>query len=139
MFTIFLVCDKVKMDNKYLRNIYFLKNYRPSSTSFFDYSNPGLSNVRIYSLYVPQTVKTTEITLKKQSQQSNNSSREIVQSGSGEDLVEIFKKPIKVKKTILSQIDESQDFTENPAPKRKTDMQGVGTKKKGKFSFKVQD
>lgn len=129
------------MDNKYLRNIYFLKSFRPSSTSFFDYSNPGLSNVRIYSLVVPQTVTTSETTIKKQ---SNNKAREdkpseMDQSGSGIDIVEIFKKPIKVKKTILSQIAESEDLNDRPVTKRKTDMQGVGPTKKGKFSFQVQD
>lgn len=128
------------MDNKYLRNVYFLKTFKPTSTSFCEFSNPGLSNVRIYSMFVPQILSSNQTTIKKQSEPKE---KDKVQTGSGDDLEEIFKKPIKVKRTVLSQHLEEEPSEPSPSSsnKRKQESQSLPKKvtKKTKFSFNVTD
>lgn len=84
-------------------NYFLLKNFCPSATPFRDFSNPGACNVKRHHIYVPISYHNPEKIICKKTP----SVEEKIQKGGGSDL-EIFKQPIKVSRTLLFQLADSE-------------------------------
>jgi hypothetical protein len=135
------------MDPRYYRDnggsFFFMRNFRPSATPYIDFSNPGACNVKLHSVYVPMAHCTTQNKICKKT--------EIVQTGGGDIDPEIFKKPIKVKRTILAQFEAGEETEETSKQtkgkegeqhsskqgKRSKDLPPKSAKKK-KYTFNIK-
>lgn len=77
----------------------FLSHFRPSSTPYIDFSNPGACNIKLHSIYTPISYSGQQKIIPKQTSKD-------VQKGGGSNDHDFL--PIKVKRTFLSQFEKQE-------------------------------
>ena len=74
-----------------------LSHFRPPSTPFIDFSNPGACNIKLHSIFVPITYSGQEKVIPKQTSKD-------IQKGGGSNDHDFL--PIKVKRTFLATFEQ---------------------------------
>lgn len=124
---------------------YYMKNFYPSSTPASEFSNPGTCNVKLHNILVPHLFRSTEKVVSKETVLATTLLPSTIQKGgsTSDDVVEMFKYPIKVSKTLLLQAnvpDEKSDSkTDQKAEKKRSLPTHKSNSKKKKFSLKIMD
>lgn len=136
-----------------VKNVQFLKSFRPTSTPFNEFSSPGLSNIKIHSFLIQSHFNSPKLVYQKETKEEDKKT-EFVQEGKGISNEKFMFKPIQVERTILEKEDdtisseepatkpeESQQKEEQQqqAVKRKNPEKNIPPKKKSKFMFKIVD
>ena len=127
-----------------VKNIQFLKSFRPSSTPFNDLASPGLSNINVHSFLV-QSHFSTSNTVYQKSTKEDDKKTEFVQEGKGIEDESIFD-PIKIDRTMLEGEEEREIKSErekeaespktpNGASKRKNNKSPKNSLKKSRFTI----
>lgn len=123
---------KIEMDERKLtcaKDLFFVRNFRPSATPRFTFASPGLSNVNLFKVYVPDFAKKKEVIVqhkktdpstiehpKTTGEVSEKTNQANLQLGNGSDvnqhaIDDLLKHPIKVKRTLLDSIDSEGTVT----------------------------
>lgn len=139
------------MNNKQLylfnsvKNIQFLKTFRPSSTPFNELASPGLSNVKIHSFLVQSHFSTSNIVYQKSTKEEAKKT-EFVQEGKGRDDEESIFDPIQIDRTLLEGEEVSADDdkivetnVQMGTSKRKIKSETNKKSKKSRTYFKIVD
>ena len=139
------------MNNKQLylfnsvKNIQFLKTFRPSSTPFNELASPGLSNVKIHSFLVQSHFSTSNIVYQKSTKEEAKKT-EFVQEGKGREDEESIFDPIQIDRTLLEgeEVSADDDKTietnvQKGTSKRKIKSETNKKSKKSRTYFKIVD
>lgn len=125
---------------------YYMKKFHPSSTPKSEFSNPGTCNVKLHTIFTPLLFRSTEKVVAKETVSATTLLPSTIQKGgsTSDDVVEMFKYPIKVSKTLLLQTnvpkeENLESKTDQKTEKKRSLPTNKSNSKKKKFSLNIMD